>query len=351
MTAKLSQSLGQQFYIENQAGAGGNLGMGAAARGDARRLHHRRRQHRASWSIRASTLRIPYDTVKDFAPVTVARSTSSARGHPVASGEERQGADRVSSRPIPASTASRIPASAPRRTCPARCSGDRRIWTSWRVPFGGSGPAIQSALAGHTPIALHGADAGGAAGQGGQASLSRGHHAEALAGAARCADAWPRPACPIRRRTRCSACWRRPTRRRAIVELLNRQISTVMKQPDVVEQARCARLRRDPQHAGRVHRAHQDRHREMGERHPGGEHQDRMNGRPAPCISCAQPFARLVHEVGAQRHLPVRHLGNLLLLAPAPRRGASGTAPGRTGSPDRPRRGPSRSRRSSVSIL
>ena len=32
MMSKLTQSLGQQFYIENQAGAGGNLGMGAAAR-------------------------------------------------------------------------------------------------------------------------------------------------------------------------------------------------------------------------------------------------------------------------------------------------------------------------------
>ena len=32
---KLSEKLGQQFYIENMAGAGGNLGMGAAARAPA----------------------------------------------------------------------------------------------------------------------------------------------------------------------------------------------------------------------------------------------------------------------------------------------------------------------------
>ena len=32
MMSKLTQSLGQQFYIENLAGAGGNLGMGGAAR-------------------------------------------------------------------------------------------------------------------------------------------------------------------------------------------------------------------------------------------------------------------------------------------------------------------------------
>jgi tripartite-type tricarboxylate transporter receptor subunit TctC len=29
---KLSETLGQQFYVENQAGAGGNIGMGNAAR-------------------------------------------------------------------------------------------------------------------------------------------------------------------------------------------------------------------------------------------------------------------------------------------------------------------------------
>src|SRR2546427_12853234 len=32
---KLSEKYGQQFYIENMAGAGGNLGMGAGARGPA----------------------------------------------------------------------------------------------------------------------------------------------------------------------------------------------------------------------------------------------------------------------------------------------------------------------------
>ena len=34
---KLSEKFGQQFYIENMSGAGGNLGMGTAARVGARR--------------------------------------------------------------------------------------------------------------------------------------------------------------------------------------------------------------------------------------------------------------------------------------------------------------------------
>ncbi len=35
LAQKLSEKFGQQFYIENMAGAGGNLGMGAAARSPA----------------------------------------------------------------------------------------------------------------------------------------------------------------------------------------------------------------------------------------------------------------------------------------------------------------------------
>ena len=37
---KLSEKLGQQFVIENQVGAGGNIGMGNGAQRGARRLHH-----------------------------------------------------------------------------------------------------------------------------------------------------------------------------------------------------------------------------------------------------------------------------------------------------------------------
>jgi hypothetical protein len=53
------------------------------------------------------------------------------------------------------------------------------------VPFNGSAPAIQSALAGHTPVAFHRAHAGGTAGQGGQVTRARSHDAEALARAYR----------------------------------------------------------------------------------------------------------------------------------------------------------------------
>ena len=37
---KLSESLKQQFYVENHPGAGGNIGMTIVARAESRRLHH-----------------------------------------------------------------------------------------------------------------------------------------------------------------------------------------------------------------------------------------------------------------------------------------------------------------------
>src|SRR5262249_4147407 len=69
---KLSEKLGEQFYIENIAGAGGNLGMGQAARspGDGYTILF------ASSSIVVNpTLysKVPFD--KDFVPVTKAGAT------------------------------------------------------------------------------------------------------------------------------------------------------------------------------------------------------------------------------------------------------------------------------------
>ena len=71
MMSKLTQSLGQQFYIENQAGAGGNLGMGAAAR--AAPDGYTIAVVSTSLVVNPSLYpKIPYDPYQDFAPVTLA---------------------------------------------------------------------------------------------------------------------------------------------------------------------------------------------------------------------------------------------------------------------------------------
>src|SRR5262249_4760693 len=68
---KLSEKFGQQFYIENMAGGGGNLGMGAGARAPAG-------GHTLPFAVSAYTVHpSPYSTPthqpdKDFVPVTKA---------------------------------------------------------------------------------------------------------------------------------------------------------------------------------------------------------------------------------------------------------------------------------------
>jgi len=74
ITQKLSIGLGQQFYVENQPGAGGNLGMGAAARAipDGYTIT----VVGPSFVVNPSLYdKIPYDPLKDFAPVTLAAVT------------------------------------------------------------------------------------------------------------------------------------------------------------------------------------------------------------------------------------------------------------------------------------
>jgi tripartite-type tricarboxylate transporter receptor subunit TctC len=68
---KLSEKFGQQFYIENMAGAGGNLGMGAAAK--APPDGHTILFVSSSYTVNPSLyVKAPYDPDKDFAPVTKA---------------------------------------------------------------------------------------------------------------------------------------------------------------------------------------------------------------------------------------------------------------------------------------
>jgi len=77
IAAELSKRLGQQFYIENQGGAGGNLGMGNAARspGDGYTILF------ASSSIVVNPSlyhKLPFDLDKDFIPVTKAGGSPNA---------------------------------------------------------------------------------------------------------------------------------------------------------------------------------------------------------------------------------------------------------------------------------
>src|SRR5258707_10923413 len=67
---KLTENLGRQFYVENQVGAGGNIGMGNAARAtpDGYTILFATSSYVVNPSLYS---KVPYDPDKDFAPLTV----------------------------------------------------------------------------------------------------------------------------------------------------------------------------------------------------------------------------------------------------------------------------------------
>jgi len=149
---KLSERLGQQFYIENIGGAGGNLGMANAARspGDGYTILF------ASSSIVVNPSlysKIPFDVEKDFIPVTKAGATPNSwqinPNFPAKSMQEL--IDLIKREPGRYSVAS--PGTG---TTPSLSIEMLRLHLALDftvVPFAGGGPMVQSLLGGHTPIA------------------------------------------------------------------------------------------------------------------------------------------------------------------------------------------------------
>lgn len=149
---RMSVELGQQFYVENHAGGGSNVGIGVAARqaADGYAL-----LVGASSFITNPALykKIPYDPFKDFTPVSIMASTPAVLiVHPS----------------LPAKTFQEFIALV--RANPGKYSyGMPGLGTPNHllgelmkqafgldlvtVPFPGGGPAVQSTVAGHTPVA------------------------------------------------------------------------------------------------------------------------------------------------------------------------------------------------------
>ena len=75
LTAKLSQSLGQQFVIEARPGAGGTIGTEAAARAPNDGYTLFMANNSTHGANPAVYRKLPYDAVKDFAPITLVATT------------------------------------------------------------------------------------------------------------------------------------------------------------------------------------------------------------------------------------------------------------------------------------
>jgi len=153
LAQKLSESLGQQFYVENLAGAGGNLGTGTAAKAP----------HDGYTLIVVSTgfvvnpslyAKVPYDPIKDFAPISLIAASPNVM---------------VVNPQVPAKTVQELVTLV--RTNPGKYSfagpgvgstphlAGELLKIKYKldlvhVPFNGAAPAVTSTIAGHTPIAL-----------------------------------------------------------------------------------------------------------------------------------------------------------------------------------------------------
>ena len=148
---KLSEALKQQFFVENHPGAGGNIGMMAVARSapDGYTILVASSSFTVNPSLYAKN---PYDPFKDFAPVTLAAASPNIL---------------VVNPDIPAKTVKELVellkanpgkytiANPGIGTTPQLASELFKLTyklDTASVPFGGAGPAIQSAVGGHTPI-------------------------------------------------------------------------------------------------------------------------------------------------------------------------------------------------------
>ena len=153
LTQKLSEQLGRQFYVENQVGAGGNIGMGNAARAapDGYTLV----LVSSSYMVNPSLYRkVPYDQAKHFLPVTLAASAPNVL---VANPSLGVGTVAELAALIRANPGKHSFASAGMGTTPYLSGELFKLSLGAdlvHVPFNGSAPAIQSTLGGHTPFAF-----------------------------------------------------------------------------------------------------------------------------------------------------------------------------------------------------
>jgi tripartite-type tricarboxylate transporter receptor subunit TctC len=150
---KLTDNLGQQFYVENIGGAGGNTAAGQVARvtADGYTIMAISTGFVVNPSLYA---KVPYDAVKDFAPVTlVAVSPNVVVVNPqVAAKTLPELVQLVRDNPGKYSFAGPGVGSTPHL-------GGELFRLAFKldlvhVPFTGAGPAIQATVGGHTPIAF-----------------------------------------------------------------------------------------------------------------------------------------------------------------------------------------------------
>ncbi len=152
LAQKLTEALGGQFYVENTPGAGGTIGMGAAASapGDGHTLLVANQDLIVQPIIKA---KVPYDPFKSFAPITlVVTAPEMIVVHPsIPVKDVKELIALLKANPGKYSYASPGYGTTPHLACEWLFKVDNGIEIT-HVPFQGAAPATQSALSGQTPV-------------------------------------------------------------------------------------------------------------------------------------------------------------------------------------------------------
>ncbi len=150
----LTNNLGQQFYIENHGGAGGNIGIALAASAPADGYTALIISNSFIFNPSLYT-KIPYDPIKDFAPVTgIATSPYLLTVTPSVPAQDlKEFIAMARANPGKLSYASSG------RGTPGHLAGELfRLPLGLdivHVPFNGGGPAIQATVAGHVQVSFN----------------------------------------------------------------------------------------------------------------------------------------------------------------------------------------------------
>jgi tripartite-type tricarboxylate transporter receptor subunit TctC len=151
LAQRLSERTGKSFVVENMAGAGGNIGMGAAAK--AQPNGHTLLLASSTYVVNPSLYKsVPYDPLKDFAPISmVGESPHVFFVHPSVKAQSlRQLTDLVRSQPGKFSYVS-----AGSGTVAHLSVEQLKISLGLdmtHIPFKGAGPAVQSVVSGEIAI-------------------------------------------------------------------------------------------------------------------------------------------------------------------------------------------------------